>query len=88
MILRVLFCMGVKLGLSHCGRKVGLVFENRALRWMCGPKRDEVTGKWRRLHYEEFYDLYCSPEIMWVIISTRIRSAGHVARMGDRRDNT
>jgi len=76
--------MGVKLGLSYCWRKVGLEFENMVLRRMCGPKRDEVTEEWGRLHYEELYDLYCSPEIMRVINSTRIRSAGHVARMGDR----
>jgi hypothetical protein len=60
MILRVLFFVGVKTGLSHCGRKGGIVFENRVLRRICGPKRDEVTGEWRRLHNEELYDQYCS----------------------------
>jgi len=48
-------------------------------------KRDEVTGKWRRLHNEELYDLYCSPNIIRVIRSRRMRWAGHVARMGDKR---
>jgi hypothetical protein len=47
-------------------------------------KRDEVTGEWRRL-YNELYDLYCSPNIIRVIKSIRMRRAGHVARMGDRR---
>jgi hypothetical protein len=45
------------------------VLENRVLR-IFGPKRDEVTGEWRRLHNEELNDLYCSPNIIWVIIST------------------
>ena len=64
------------------------MFENRVLMRTFGPKRDEVTGEWRKLHDEELNDLYCSPNIVRVIISTRIRSAGHVARMGDRRDKT
>jgi hypothetical protein len=51
--------MGVKLGLSHCGRNLRLrVFENRVLRRIFGPKRDGVTGEWRRLHDEELNDLY------------------------------
>jgi hypothetical protein len=43
------------------------VFENRVLRRIFGPKRDEVTGEWRKLHNEELNDLYCSPNIVWVI---------------------
>jgi hypothetical protein len=61
------------------------VFENRVLREIFGSKRDEVTGKWRRLHNEELYDLYSSPNIIRVIKSRRMRWAGHVARVGDRR---
>jgi hypothetical protein len=48
------------------------VFENRVLRRIFGPKRDEVTGEWRKLHDEELNDLYCSPSIVWVINSRRI----------------
>jgi hypothetical protein len=51
-----------------------------------GPKRDEVTEKWRKLHNEELHDLYCSPTIVRVIKSRRMRWAGHVARMGEGRD--
>ena len=61
------------------------VFENRVLRRISGPKRDEVTGEWRKLHNEELNDLYCSPNIVRVIKSRRMRWAGHVARMGERR---
>jgi hypothetical protein len=61
------------------------VFENRVLRRILGPKRDEVTGKWRRLHNEELNDLYSSPNIIRVIKSRRIRWAGHVAHMGEKR---
>jgi hypothetical protein len=61
------------------------VFENSVLRRLFGPKRDEVTGKWRRLHNEKLYGLYCSPNIVWVIRSRRMRWTGHVARMGDKR---
>jgi hypothetical protein len=59
------------------------VFENRVLR-IFGPKRDEVTGKWRTLHNEELHDLYSSPNIVRVIKSRRIGLAEHVARMGLR----
>jgi hypothetical protein len=57
---------------------------NTVLRKILGPKRDEVTGDWRRLHNEELYDLYPSPNIFWAIHS-RMRLAGRVVRMGDSR---
>jgi hypothetical protein len=52
-------------------------FENRVLREIFGPKRDELTGKWRRLHNEELTDLYCSPNIIRVIKQRRLRWVGH-----------
>jgi hypothetical protein len=58
------------------------VFNNRMLRRIFGPKRDEVTEEWRRLHNKELYALYSSPNIIRVIKSRRLRWAGHVARMG------
>jgi len=61
------------------------VFENRVLRRVFGPKRDEVTGEWRKLHHEEVRDLYFLPNIVRVVKSIRIRWAGHVARMGEKR---
>jgi hypothetical protein len=61
------------------------LFENRVLRRIFGLKRDEVTGEWRRLHNEELYDVYSSPNIIWVIKSRRMWWAGHVARMGEER---
>jgi hypothetical protein len=61
------------------------VFENRVLRGVFGPKRDEVTGERRKLRKVELNDLYCSPNIR-AIKSRRMRPAGHVARMGERRD--
>jgi hypothetical protein len=61
------------------------VFENRVLRRVFGPKRDEVRGEWRRLHNEELNDLYSSPNIVREIKSRRMRWAGHVARMGEGR---
>jgi hypothetical protein len=57
------------------------VFENRVLRRIFGPKRDEVTGEWEKLHNKELHDLYFSPSIIRKIKSRRIRWAGHVARM-------
>ena len=61
------------------------VFEYRVLRIIFGPKWDEVTGKWRKLHSEELNDLYCSPNIFRVIKSTRMKWAGHVAHGGEER---
>jgi len=55
------------------------------LRRVFGPKRDEVTGEWRKLHNEELRDLYSLPSIVRVVKSKRMRWAGHVARMGERR---
>jgi len=60
-------------------------FENRVLRRIFRPKRDEVTGECRKLHNEELNDLYSSPSIVRLIKSRRMRWAGHVARMGERR---
>jgi hypothetical protein len=57
------------------------VFENRVLRRIFGPKRDEVTGEWRKLHNEELHILYSSPNIIRQIKSRRMRWAGHVVRM-------
>jgi hypothetical protein len=61
------------------------VSENRVLRRIFAPRRDEVTEEWRKLHYEELNDLYCSPNIFRVMKSRGMRWAGHVARMGERR---
>ena len=61
------------------------MFENRALRGIFGSKRDEVTGDWRRQNNEELNDLYCPPNIIRAMKSRRMRWAGNVARIGDRR---
>jgi hypothetical protein len=58
------------------------VFENRVLRRIIGPMRDEVTGGWGKLHNEELHNLYSSPSVIRMINSKRMRLAGHVARMG------
>jgi hypothetical protein len=62
------------------------VFENRVLRRIFGPKRDEVTGEWRKLHNKELRDLYSSPSIIRIIKLRRMRWAGHVTRMGAKRN--
>jgi len=61
------------------------VFENRVLRRVFGPKRDEVTGEWRKLNKDEIRDLYSLPNIVRVVKSGRMRWAGHAARMGEKR---
>jgi hypothetical protein len=77
--------MGVKLGRSQREECRLRVFDNRVLRRVFGLKRDEVTGEWRRLHNKELYALYSSPNIIRVMKSRRLRWAGHVACMGERR---
>jgi hypothetical protein len=62
------------------------VFENRVLRRIFGPKRDDVTGDWRKLHNEELHNLYSSPNIIRMVKSRRMKWAGHVARMGETRN--
>jgi len=61
------------------------VFENRVWRRIFGPERDEAKSGWRKVHNEELHDLYCSPNIIRVIKSRRMRWAGHVAHVGERR---
>jgi hypothetical protein len=79
--------MGVKLLSLTLREKHRLrVFENRVLRRIFGPKRDEVTGEWRKLHNEELLDLYPSPSIIRIIKSRRMRWAEHVAQMGEKRN--
>jgi hypothetical protein len=58
------------------------VFEYKVLRRTLGPKRDEVTGEWRKLHNEELHDFYSSPSIIRIIKTRRMRWGGHVAVMG------
>jgi hypothetical protein len=62
------------------------VFENRVLRRILGPKRDEITGDWRKLHSGELHNLYSSPDIIGQIKSRRMRWAGHVARIREGRN--
>jgi hypothetical protein len=62
-----------------------MVFGNKVLRRIFGPKMVEMTGGWRKLHNEELHDLYSSPSIIRIIKSRRMRWAGHVSRMGEKR---
>jgi hypothetical protein len=62
------------------------VFENEVLRRIFGPKRDEVVGGWRKLHGEELHNLYCSPSIIRIIKSRRMRWARYVARLEEKRN--
>jgi hypothetical protein len=64
------------------------VFENRVSRRIFGPKRDEVTGDWRKLHNEELHNLYSSPSIIRIIKLRRMRWVGHVARMEETTGKT
>jgi len=61
------------------------IFENRVLRRVFGPKRDEVTREWRKLHNQELNNLYSSPSVFRVMKSRRMGWTGHVARRGERR---
>jgi hypothetical protein len=61
------------------------VFENRVLRRLFGPKRNEVTGEWKKLHNENLNDLYSLPNIVLIVKSRRMRWVGHVARIGEVR---
>jgi hypothetical protein len=63
----------------------GMLFENRVLRGLFGPKRCKVTGGSRKLHNEEFHNLYFSPSVIRMMKSRRVRRGGHVARMGQKR---
>jgi hypothetical protein len=62
------------------------VFENRVLRRIFGPRSEEVTGGWRKLHNEELRNLYSSPSVIRTIKSRRMKWAGHVTRMGEKRN--
>ena len=78
--------MGVKLRRSKLREERRMrMFENWVPRRISEPKRDEVKGKWRKLNNEELNDLYSSPSIVRVIKSRKMRWAGHVTRMGDRK---
>jgi len=61
------------------------MFENRVLRTLFGPYKDEARGEWRKLHNEELHDFYSSPSVVRVIKSRRMRWTEHVARKGERR---
>ena len=77
--------MGAKIWSLTLREKRGLrVLENWVLGRIFGPKRDEVTGEWRKLHKEELYERYCSPHFIRALKSRKMRWAGHVVRMGER----
>jgi hypothetical protein len=78
--------MGVKLGLTLREEHRLRVFENRVLRKIFPPNKDEITGGWRKLHNEEFRNLYSSPSKIIITNSRRMRRAGHVARIGEKRN--
>jgi hypothetical protein len=78
--------MGVKLGLTLSQEHRLRVFENRVLRGIFGPKGDEVTGEWKKLHSGELHNLHSSPDIVRQIKSRSMRWAGHVVRIGEGRN--
>jgi hypothetical protein len=82
-MLPIVFAMSVSTPVLKHPHKLR-VFENRVLRRIFGPKRDEVMGGWRKLHNEELHNLYSSPSIIRIIKSKRMRWAGHVAPMGEK----
>jgi hypothetical protein len=63
---------------------LSILYDYAVLRRIFGPKKDEVTGEWRKVHNEELHDLYSSPSIIRTIKARRMRWSGHVARMGRR----
>jgi hypothetical protein len=70
--------------INACWPSIVRVFENRVLSKIFGPKRDEVTGHWWKLHREELHDPYSSPNIMRMMNSRKMKWAGHVARVAER----
>jgi hypothetical protein len=79
--------MGLELGLVTLSEEHRLrVFDNRALRKIFGPKRDDVTGGWRKMHNKELHDLYSSRSIIRMMKSRRMTWAHHVARAGEKRN--
>jgi hypothetical protein len=84
-ILPVVLCGCKTLSLTLRKKHRLRMFENRVLRRIFGPKRDEGTGEWRKLHNEELRDLYSSPSIIRIIKLRRMRWAGHVTRRGEKR---